>query len=68
MNNHRKPRPPSPSSWVELSSQNTKFTAACATACLRAHRLRPHYYWFQPWRSAIWFVFLATFAMIVSLI
>jgi len=54
---------------VELSGQNTRFTATCATAYLIARVLYiPAYYFgWTPWRSYIWFVgFGATVAMIVS--
>ncbi len=54
---------------VELSGQNTKFTAACATTYLvaRIAYVPAYYFGLSPWRSAIWFVgFFTTFAMIVS--
>ncbi|MCF2869577.1 MAPEG family protein [Octadecabacter sp. G9-8] len=54
---------------VELSGQNTKFTAACATAYLiaRVAYIPAYYFGLSPWRSYIWFVgFGATIAMIVS--
>ena len=54
---------------VELSGQNTKFTAACAIAYLiaRIAYVPAYYFGLSPWRSYIWFVgFLATIAMIIS--
>ncbi len=54
---------------IELSGQNTQFTAACAIAYIIARILYiPAYYFgWTPWRSVIWFIgFGATIAMIVS--
>ena len=54
---------------VELSGQNTRFTAACATAYLiaRIAYVPAYYFGLSPWRSYIWFVgFGATIAMIAS--
>lgn len=54
---------------IELSGQNTKFTALCATAYLiaRIAYVPAYYFGLSPWRSYIWFVgFGATLAMIVS--
>jgi len=54
---------------IELSGQNTGFTAACAIAYLiaRIAYVPAYYFGWTPWRSYIWFVgFLATVAMIIS--
>lgn len=54
---------------VQLSAQNTGFTAACAWVFVAARALYiPAYlYGWTPWRSWIYMVgFLATFAMIVA--
>jgi uncharacterized MAPEG superfamily protein len=54
---------------VELSCQNTGFTAACAATYLAARVLYIPAYYFgsTPWRSLIWFVgFTATLLMILS--
>lgn len=54
---------------VELSGQNSQFTAACATAYLiaRIAYIPAYYFGLSPWRSIIWFAgFGATLTMIVS--
>lgn len=54
---------------VQLSGQNTGFTAACAATYLAARVLYVPAYAFgwTPWRSLIWFIgFLATLAMILA--
>lgn len=54
---------------VELSGQNTRFTAACAAAYLiaRVVYVPAYYFGLSPWRSYIWFIgFGATIAMICS--
>lgn len=54
---------------VELSGQNTKFTAGCAIAYLiaRVAYVPAYYFGLSPWRSYIWFIgFGATLAMIIS--
>mgnify|MGYP000740062844 CR=1 FL=1 len=54
---------------VQLSGQNTKFTATCATIYLvaRIAYIPAYYFGLAPWRSLIWSVgFFATLAMIVS--
>jgi uncharacterized MAPEG superfamily protein len=54
---------------VELSGQNSTFTAACATTYLAARVLYVPAYalGLRPWRSLIWCVgFLATVFMLVS--
>jgi len=54
---------------VELSGQNTPFTAACATAYLvaRVAYIPAYYFGLSPWRSFIWFAgFLATVLMLIS--
>jgi uncharacterized MAPEG superfamily protein len=54
---------------VELSGQNTPFTAACAYTYLvaRVAYIPAYYFGLSPWRSLIWFVgFLATVFMILS--
>jgi len=54
---------------VELSGQNTKFTAGCAIAYLiaRIAYVPAYYFGWAPWRSYIWFVgFGATVAMIIA--
>lgn len=54
---------------IELSGQNTGFTAGCAIAYLGARVLYVPAYYFglTPWRSYIWFIGLAaTISMIIS--
>lgn len=54
---------------VEMSGQNTAFTAACATAYLvaRIAYVPAYYFGLSPWRSFIWFIgFGATLLMILS--
>jgi uncharacterized MAPEG superfamily protein len=54
---------------VQMSSQNTAFTAACAYVFLitRIAYVPAYYFGLSPWRSYIWFIgFGATLAMIVS--
>ena len=54
---------------VQMSNQNTAFTATCAYAFLitRIAYVPAYYFGLSPWRSYIWIVgFVATLAMIVS--
>lgn len=54
---------------IELSDQNTAFTAACAYIFLAARiaYVPAYYLGLSPWRSLVWmFGFTATVAMIVS--
>lgn len=54
---------------TELSGQNSKFTAICATLYLiaRIAYVPAYYFGLAPWRSLIWFIgFLATLAMILA--
>ena len=54
---------------VELSGQNTTFTATCAIIYLiaRLAYVPAYYFGLSPWRSYIWFIgFGASIAMIVS--
>ena len=54
---------------VELSGQNTKFTATCAILYLiaRIAYVPAYYFGLSPWRSYIWFIgFGATILMIFS--
>ena len=54
---------------IELSSQNTRFTALCAITYLvaRIAYVPAYYFGLTPWRSYIWIVgFLASVAMIIS--
>jgi len=54
---------------VELSGQNSAFTAACAYAYLiaRVAYVPAYYFGLAPWRSLIWFVgFGASVLMLIS--
>ncbi|SLN26667.1 MAPEG family protein [Pseudooctadecabacter jejudonensis] len=54
---------------VELSDQNSAFTAACAFTYLGARLLYVPAYYFglRPWRSVVWMVgFTATVLMLIS--
>lgn len=54
---------------VELSGQNTRLTATCATIYViaRIAYVPAYYFGLTPWRSVIWFAgFLATLTMLIS--